>query len=148
MNTSDLTGLVDTITAKPAKTIMLGSALLGVFAALSGVGNVIDKWVLNWKLGLDINLDTPTLVKRGALFGAVVGAPFAYMSAAGIVYDSNPPGLGIAQAGKHRVLNDPNRVADYHTGRMTEKPSVPDNYQWVENPNGASYLIVDPKYKL
>lgn len=146
---NDLTGVVEVITSKPAKTIMLGSVLAGVVVAASGIGNIIDKHILSYALGLDAKLSTRELAKRGAVLGAIFGAPFAYLSAAGIVYGENTNGLGIAQSGKFRVLNSSNRLTDYpQRPDLSREPTAPADYTWAENSRGDSYLIVDPKYKL
>ena len=136
---NSITGVVETITSKPVHTILVGSTVLGAAVALSRLVDVP---------GLDSKLGNAELATRGAMLGAVLGAPFAYLANAGVVF-ANTDGLGIAQSGKFRVLNNSNRLADYsQRPDLSREPTAPADYTWAENSRGDSYLIVDPKYKL
>jgi hypothetical protein len=119
--------------------ILLTGLFVGVAAGLSGAGNWIDKTLMGYTMGFKSSMTHKQVLARGALVGAIISLPFAYISASTVADAAN---LGTAAN-----ANVPNVFVN--PGRFDNPPAAPKDYVYAQDPvGGGQYLIIDPKYNL
>ncbi len=122
--------LTTTIKETSASDLLLTGVFVGTFAALSGIGNWIDKNLTSYTMGFKSDLTNKELLFRGALVGGIISLPFAYLSATSVVDAS---GLG---------------APFINPSLKGELPPAPKDYIYSANEGETPYLILDPKYGL
>ena len=110
--------------------ILLTGVFVGVAAALSGVGNWVDKNLTSYTMGFKSNLSHKQLLTRGALIGGIISIPFAYISATSVLDATN-----LGSTFVNPVLKG-------------ELPPAPRDYVYVNKEGEQPYLILDPKHGL
>ena len=122
--------LTTTIKETDTGDLLLTGVFAGAFAALSGVGNWVDKNLTSYTMGFKSNLSHKELLFRGALVGGLISLPFAYMSATSVLDGQTlgAPFINPALKG--------------------ELPSAPKDYIYSSVEGEQPYLILDPKHGL
>lgn len=110
--------------------LLLTGAFVGVVAALSGVGNWVDKNITGYTMGFQSNLNHRELLTRGALVGGLLSIPFAYLSATSVLDNSS---LG-------STFVNPTLKG--------ELPPAPRDYVYIGKDGEQPYLIVNPEHGL
>lgn len=122
--------LSTTIKETNASDLLLTGVFVGTFAALSGIGNWIDKNLTSYTMGFKSDLTSKELLFRGALVGGIISLPFAYLSATSVV---DAGGLG---------------APFINPSLKGELPPAPKDYIYSATEGESPYLILDPKYGL
>jgi hypothetical protein len=117
--------------------ILLTGVFLGVLAGVSGAAAWLDKNLTSNGMGFKSNMSKKSTIPRGALVGAIISLPFAYLSTTSVANMGSPA----YNANVSNVFVNP--------GRYDEPPAAPKDYIYAKDPTGAgNYLIIDPKYGL
>jgi hypothetical protein len=122
--------LKQTIKETTPQDLLLTGIFVGIFAALSGAGNWVDKNITGYMMGFKSTLSNKQLLTRGAVVGGVISLPFAYVSATSVL-DSTTLGSTFV-----------------NPTLKGELPPAPRDYVYMSKDGEQPYLILDPKHGL
>jgi hypothetical protein len=122
--------LKQTIKETTPQDLLLTGIFVGIFAALSGAGNWVDKNITGYMMGFKSTLSSKQLLTRGAVVGGVISLPFAYISATSVL-----DGTTLGSTFVNPTLKG-------------ELPPAPRDYVYMSKDGEQPYLILDPKHGL